>query len=370
MYNDYLSSFEPTKEIDFKYKLGSGFEFESLELEKPKKKKEARFNWRTAAVKSLMQGQDKNNIIGKLTNSVVNNNLRQEITDFVNKYYGLAGVVFVDCGKIGNKAEYGKYPNKDYHCYVVNCGCFKEVDDIDSCVTFGGDIDGALMGDDVVNVNKVKVCQKTGLPFLEDFKRVDRGKLNQMLNKMARDGVLNERIVAEIKSSKNIMAAIRNVFHKKLESKTIKQESPIIDKEFLVYGLKNNSDIGELMSNVKTIELETVEEPKEVEVEVADANDYNIDTEFKVLDNVEFNVADNVADIDFTVNEATKLENCEVDGANSLFIVLKPLAASMDTKLEDKKSLDVEVTTKKAGNIKMAKKANKLNIDHKTNLDW
>lgn len=369
MFKEFLSSFKPKKKEE-KYRFdASNFDISS-ESQKEEVVLKKDDSWKSGVVKSLMSGLSKNWIIAKYTNGVRDDKKRGEIVSYVNRYFGLIGTIIVDCSKIERSSSYKKMPNRKYHCYAINCNCYKEKTIRKSRITSGGNLDNVLKANEIVETKAIKICQKTGLPVISSFKEVEGACLDGLVKQLVHEGSLGVVTAKAIKASNNKLVALKKYFVDRNSSKIIKDEMPIIDKEYRVYGLKEQDIEEKIVQPNEDLEIDTIRIPTKISEPIKiDENEIG-DVMLETQEGVPISLSNQERSIDVNPVGVNKLDNCPVFDSNEIFVLIKPLEASVKVDVSKAKVVKAKIEEKKTYNVTFDDTVKELDIDGEQNDDW
>lgn len=232
-------------EMDFAPEFNLETDFFSGGFDIPEEKVEAKTeavkqpisNWKFVINRAFMRGLTTRDILNSIGDEIDHLGNAQEIRDYMDKYEGLMGTVFLDISVLDKGFPISAIPKKfvPFHKFAVNCKNRKKV--VSRAVSGGvsGDIDSFLNSTDRLQESTSEVCCLTGLPILR----------KGMFNKDVIQGLLNHLGVKG-----ETMKDLQNAMREKVLGIVLVQKPIETEEVDLNYGLNSGMEVipGEEMS--------------------------------------------------------------------------------------------------------------------------
>lgn len=375
MFKNYLSSFKPEKSGDYQFNAShfdinepgtvSEDDFKDASDEPIGKPKN---DWKSGVTKSLMKGLSKEAVIAKHTIGLGNGRVKEAIVAFVNSFHGLIGTMVVDCGNL-DKGAYQRMSNKNYHCYAYNCNCFQEKVVMRSRVSSGGSLDAALQSKELVSEEKIKVCQKTGLPVISSFKEVNDSRLNNVVKELAYNGGIGSKTASKILKSKNKLVALKNTFSSLNVSKVIKDEMPVVDGEYKSYGLNAPDFAVDTNSAVDAVDIRNISVPDTIEdVFVEELLPGDAEIEQDNGDIIDIRPFKQSLDIDPV--DTLEIDDCPTFDVSELFISVNPPPHVTNISVGDINIVNAKIDGVKDYDFDLEEGSEEIDIDGEQDENW
>lgn len=235
----------PADEMDFAPEFNLETDFFSGGFDIPEEKVEAKTeavkqpisNWKFVINRAFMRGLTTRDILNSIGDEIDHLGNAQEIRDYMDKYEGLMGTVFLDISVLDKGFPISAIPKKfvPFHKFAINCKNRKKV--VSRAVSGGvsGDIDSFLNSTDRLQESTSEVCCLTGLPILR----------KGMFNKNVIQGLLNHLGVKG-----ETMKDLQNAMREKVLGIVLVQKPIETEEADLNYGLNSGMEVtpGEEMS--------------------------------------------------------------------------------------------------------------------------
>ena len=127
-------------------------------------------NWKTVVNRLFMAGKLSGEILKAIGEKIAVCRQKQEILDYLDKYNGLVGTVFLDSEVIAGGMPLSLIPKqfKPYHMFAINCKKTRRENSRNVQGGIGGDIDNFLNSVDEIHEDLGReICVYTGLPVLK-----------------------------------------------------------------------------------------------------------------------------------------------------------------------------------------------------------
>lgn len=235
----------PADEMDFAPEFNLETDFFSGGFDIPEEKVEAKAevvkqpisNWKFVINRAFMRGLTTRDILNSIGDEIDRLGNAQEIRDYMDKYEGLMGTVFLDISVLDKGFPISAIPKKfvPFHKFAINCKKRKKV--VSRAVSGGvsGDIDSFLNSTDRLQESTSEVCCLTGLPILR----------KGMFNKNVIQGLLNYLGVKG-----ETMKDLQNALREKVLGIVLVQKPVETEEADLDYNLNSGMEVtpGEEMS--------------------------------------------------------------------------------------------------------------------------
>ena len=197
---------QPTIEADF---FSGGFDIpceeqvSSSETEKPINPIK---DWKFTINRAFMRGLTADDILNAIGDEIKILENAEEILNYIKKYEGLIGTVFVDSSVLESGFPISAIPKKftPYHRFAINCKNPKIIQNRSISGKSGGGIDDFLNSADRINVKTTEIDRILGLPILKN------GMLTRNVIKeidSALEGLTADKIEAAFAKSKMLLPA-------------------------------------------------------------------------------------------------------------------------------------------------------------------
>lgn len=228
----------PADEMDFAPEFNLETDFFSGGFDIPEEKVETKAevvkqpisNWKFVINRAFMRGLTTRDILNSIGDEIDCLGNAQEIRDYMDKYEGLMGTVFLDISVLDKGFPISAIPKKfvPFHKFAVNCKNRKKV--VSRAVSGGvsGDIDSFLNSTDRLQESTSEVCCRTGLPILR----------KGMFNKNVIQGLLNYLGVKG-----DSMKDLQNAMREKVLGIAHVQKPLETEKADLNYGLNSGMEV-------------------------------------------------------------------------------------------------------------------------------
>ena len=161
---------QPTIEADF---FSGGFDIpceeqvSSSETEKPINPIK---DWKFTINRAFMRGLTADDILNAIGDEIKIQENAEEILNYIKKYEGLIGTVFVDSSVLESGFPISAIPKKftPYHRFAINCKNPKIIQNRSISGKSGGGIDDFLNSADRINVKTTEIDRILGLPILKN----------------------------------------------------------------------------------------------------------------------------------------------------------------------------------------------------------
>ena len=242
-------------------------------------------DWEERVGNMLMQGYHKKDILARYkTNMKVANNYSQ-VQKYIDQNDGLLGTVVIDC-RLNNDTKYASQMKK-FHKYAINCGCNYYKESSIRKNSSNGSIDGLLNEEAKMIKSKVAYCKNSGLPVIKSFKNMKRSKISEVVDTLVSDGYITQKKGQIIKSSKNILSQLKDVFVNKVGKYTFGNNNMKVDKTAQEYKLVDGKFEADSINVTNSLDMDMLRQNDEEFRNVGlSNNDYNLTID---VDNETFN---------------------------------------------------------------------------------
>lgn len=228
----------PSDEMDFAPEFNLESDFFSCGFEIPEEKIEEKVetqkqpisNWKFVINRAFMRGLTTRDILNSIGNEINKLGNAQEIHDYMDKYEGLIGTVFLDISVLDKGFPLSSIPKKfkPFHKFAINCKNHKKV--VSRAVSGGvsGSIDSFLNSTDRIKEATSEVCCRTGLPVLQ------AGMFNSDIIK---------ELIAYLGAKGESMKDLQNALRERVLGIIPVKKPKTIEDENLNYGLQSELEI-------------------------------------------------------------------------------------------------------------------------------
>lgn len=187
-------------------------------------------NWKFVINRAFMRGLTTRDILNSIGDQIDHLGNAQEIRDYMDKYEGLMGTVFLDISVFENGFPVSSVPKKfaPFHKFAINCKNRKKV--VSRAISGGvsGDIDSFLNSSDRLQETTSEVCCITGLPILKK-------------------GMFNKEVIKELldylDADGETMKDLQNAMREKVLGIVLVKKSLPTEEADLDYGLKTGMEV-------------------------------------------------------------------------------------------------------------------------------
>lgn len=192
-------------------------------------------DWRQRIGNLLMQGYHKKQILAMFKNNIKIANNQSEVIEYLEQNDGILGTIALDCG-LNNNTKYSSKMKK-FNKYAINCDCDNYKQSYVRKNSSDGSIDGLLNEQAKMIKSKVAYCKKCGLPVIKSFGNMKLSKLHQVVDTLVGDGYISTKRGEVIKSSKNILSDLQDIFVNRVGVYEVGKKNDRIDKTTQQYKL-------------------------------------------------------------------------------------------------------------------------------------
>lgn len=235
---DIENIFAPSEEMDFapEFNIESGFFNGGFDIpeERFEKKTEQKIqpvtNWKFVINRAFMRGLTIIDIMNSICEKINSLENSQEILDYMEKYEGLMGTVFLDISVLDNGFPINSIPKKfrPFHRFAVNCRNHQKVVSRAVQGGVGGTLNNVLNTSEKLRESSSEVCYRTGLPVLKK-------------------GMFDKKIIKELLDYIGVqgetMKDLQNALREKILGLVITQKTDVTENADLDYGLKSELEI-------------------------------------------------------------------------------------------------------------------------------
>lgn len=232
-------------------------------------------DWRQRIGNLLMQGYHKKQILAMFkTNIKIANNL-EEVVSYLDWNDGILGTIVIDCG-LRHDTKYSSKMKK-FNKYAINCECGSYKQSFVRKNSSDGSIDGLLNEEAKMIKSKVSYCKKSGLPVIKSFSGMKLSKLQEVVDTLVSDGYISSKRGDIIKSSKNILSELQDVFVNKVGIYDVNKNNLKLDKTAQQYKLVESEFEADSINVSSSLDMNYLKQNDEQfrNVGLSD-NDYNL----------------------------------------------------------------------------------------------
>ena len=230
-----------------------------------KKKNVYKFsNWKKVFNRLLMSGYHKKDIISNYKTNIKVAGI-DNAEQYLTQKDGLIGTIFVDCSSLDQRQfPYERCSNKlkKYHRFAINCTCNK----FETIKTRKSSNDGTFDGyledkNDKLVISKKQYCAKCGLPVINTLSQIKSSQLKQVVDDLVQNHQIGLKQAQKLKSGKNLLSNLRNIFANNVGVLKIKKSQTNIDNSDLQFKLKNQKLQANSIKSNEVIQIVQVKNP-------------------------------------------------------------------------------------------------------------
>lgn len=232
-------------------------------------------DWQERVGNMLMQGYHKKDILARYQSNIKIANNFSQVEQFIDQNDGLLGTVIIDC-RLNNDTKYASKMKK-FNKYAINCECGTYKQSYIRKNSSDGSIDGLLNESAKMIKSKVAYCKKSGLPVIKSFNAIKISKLNEVVDTLVSDGYITQKKGKAIKSSKNILSDLQDLFVNKVGVYTFNNKKGKLDKTAQQYKLSEMDVEADVINVSGNLDMDMLKQNDEQfrNVELLN-NDYNL----------------------------------------------------------------------------------------------
>ena len=309
----------------------------------------------------LNSGAFGRDVISSVRKVFAKQNVPSGIKKYVRARSGAVGTVLVDCSVFDDNKDYLKTKKasqyKSFHQYAINCNCDHKVTSSlqENNISGLGDIDG-FMNTEMVEVEGVKVCAKTGLPVLSKMSKYSSKDATDVLAKLVRLDYITVDKEKELLLNNTPLVAVKKAFNMIVDNAIAEEEAKYAGKiDNTEFAVKESSIVAEVEKEVATTEVSGIQE-KDLTVGLEDAmktpkisgikeNGLVAELAMKAKKNVDVKISKKESGLDTKQSKLNGSVDVKISKKESSLDALKPEEANgnLDVKISKKsKKLDFE----------------------------